>query len=523
MSDFAQAQYIIDEIMAGIKASSTDNTGIPPSNMQKIMLTPGDGCCRIKFIEPENTVIENQLVCTVKGTLIVRKEGEIPQDINDGTVVLANEEIGKYRDTPFVDSGLNNDVEYFYRFFPYSDHGVFNVNEENIRSAIPKEYILYGIKINKNDSNPATRISYLEMAEGMTPAKMDYTNDVFNYGSWNPDEIFFLQDNKPYMVNRDGTIEYELNENDYTLKADGTASDVSATDHRMNAMAKIPVVWLHQYEDNNYEYCYFCNVQLNENYHAYAHEREDGSVMDYIWLSCFDGSLISNKVRSLKGQTTMNSQTGTNEIAYATANGELWYTRSWSHRNLINMLLLLMGRSDDYQTTFGNGHYKDGSSASSLLKTGTLSDKGRFYGTNGSGKGMKVFHIENWWGNAWERIAGLMNVSGTIRTKMTPKYNTTGDGYVNTGVTMGGTSGGYCSKTKMTDQGRLPVTMSGSQTTYTCDGGWFNNSQVDYAIVGGACHNGFLCGGSCVNLSNLVSHSGWYIGAALSCEQPLVA
>lgn len=219
----------------------------------------------------------------------------------------------------------------------------------------------------------------------------------------------------------------------------------------------------------------------------------------------------------------MNSQTGANEIAYAKANGSLWYTTSHSERNLINMLLILMGKSDNTQAVFGNGHYTGGSSASNLLRTGTISDKGRFYGTNGTGTAVKVFHIENWWGNIWKREAGCMYVGGKIKVKMTAPYNTTGDGYTDTGVTMGGTNGGYISATKMTRYGRLPVTMSGSDSTYTCDGGWYNASQVDYALVGGACSTGFLVGASALSLSNLVSNSSWNFGAALSCEQPLAA
>ena len=523
MSDFVQADYTVEETLKGVRQMLTDNSGIPPQNMKLINVRPGDACVKINFQEPDNTVIDGQLICTTKGVIIVRKQGSMPESMDDGVVVLQNEEIGKYKDTPFIDDGLVNDVDYYYRFFAYSDHGVFNMNIENSKAVRPQKYILYGIKIDKNNSDPATRITYLEMAEGFTPAKMNYETGEFEYGSWNPEEVFFLIDNKPWMVKSDGTPDYELDENDYTKKKDGTASDVSNTSYDGNAMAKIPLVWLKQYEDANYEYCYICNIQLDKDYHAYAHQRADGSIMDYIWLSCFDGSLISSKVRSIKGQTTMNSQTGTNEITYAKANGSLWNTRTWSQRNLINMLLLLMGCSDDTQTVFGNGHYTGGSQASSLLKTGTLSDKGRFYGTNGTGKAVKVFHIENWWGNAWERIAGLMYVGGKIKTKMVPPYNTTGDGYTDTGVTMGGTSGGYCSVTKMTENGRLPVKMAGSQTTHTCDGGWFNASQVDYALVGGTCSSGFLVGASCVRLNGLVSTSDWSIGAALSCEQPLAA
>lgn len=523
MSDFVAADYTVEEVLAGVQKMLTDNTGIPPQNMAAIQARIGDGCVKLTFTEPGNTVIDGQLVCTTKGVIVVRKSGSMPDNINDGTIILVNEEIGQYSETAFVDDGLVNDQEYFYRFFSYSDHGVFNLNTENVVSATPKAYILYGFRVNKSDSNPATRVEYLEQAVGMTPAKMNYTTGQFDYGSWNPDEIFFMQNNYPAMVRSNGVEDYKLDPNDYTKKLDGSTSDVTNLSYDGNAMARFDTVWLYQHEDVTYEYCYICNIQLTEDYHAYAHQRADGSIMDYIWLSCFEGTLSNSKVRSIKGQATMNSQTGTNEITYAQNNGTLWYTRSWAQRNLVNMLLILMGRSDNTQATFGNGHYTGGSQASHLLQTGTLSNKGRFYGTNGSGTGVKVFHLENWWGNAWERIAGLMYVGGKIYTKMVAPYNTTGTGYTNTGVAMGGTSGGYCNITKMTENGRLPVTMSGSETTYTCDGGWYNASQVDYAIVGGACSVGFLVGASCVHLGDLVSNTHWNVGAALSCEQPLAA
>lgn len=504
-----EVQYILDNI----------HGGIAPSNMKMFSVQPVDGGAKIRFTEPGDTVVESQTLCTWKGTKIVMKEGTGPiQNEKDGTVLLDCTEAGKYTSDPFIVEGLTNDTPYTFAAFSYSDQGMVNRNLANQITATPQAYILLGFKINKNDSNPATRITYTEMAVGHTPAKVNLSTGEFSYGDFGG--YWFVTENKPYMVRSNGQAAYELDPDDYTKKKDGSASDISNTSFDGNAMAKIPLVWLKQWQDDNYEYCNICNVQLDNAYRADAFMRSDGSIMDYIWLSCFDGSLISSKVRSLKGQTTMNTQTGTNEITYAKANGDLWYTRTWSQRNLINMLLLLMGRNENTQEVYGYGHYTGGSQASNLLKTGTLSDKGQFCGYSASGKAMKVFHIENWWGNAWERIAGLMYVSGTIRTKMSPPYNTTGDGYTNTGVTMGGTSGGYCSVTKMTENGRLPVTMSGSETTYTCDGGWFNASQVDYALVGGYCAHGLHVGASCVSLGSLVSASSWCFGAALSCEQP---
>ena len=511
-----EAQYVIDNIQAGIA----------PDNMKAFTCQVGDRQVKITFIEPDDTKVLNpetniaQTISTVKGVKIVMKAGEDPiEDENDGTLILDCTEKGQYSSDPYVVTGLTNDQPYMFAAFPYSDQGAVNRNRANQRSVTPKAYVLLGFKIDKNDSNPATRVTYTEQAVGLTPAKVNLSTGAFNYGSFG--NFWFVTDNKPYMVKSDGTADYELDPTDYTKKADGTASDVSNLSYNSNAMAKIPLVWLKQWEDSNYEYCNICNIQLTEDYKAYAHERADGSVQDYIWLSCFEGCLNSSKVRSIKGQTPMTNQTGTNEITYARANGNLWYTRSWSQRNLINMLLILMSRSDNFQESFGYGYYTGGSSSSpNLLRTGYGSDKGQFYGTNATRNVVKVFHIENWWGNIWERIAGLMYVGGKIKTKMKPTYNTDGSGYTDTGVTMGGTSGGFISATKMTDQGRLPVVMSGSETTYTCDGGWYNAGQVDYAIVGGTCADGLLVGGSAVGLYGLVSNTAWYIGAALSCEKP---
>ena len=513
---WGEAKYIIDNVHAGIA----------PDNMQMFTAQVGDGKAIIRFKEPKDTKIqnpetgENQTIVSVKGVKIVMKQGSEPiANENDGKVVLDCTTPGKYANDGFVVEGLTNDIPYTFAAFPYSDQMVHNRNVVNQRTITPKAYILLGFRINKNDSNPKTRVEYTEMAAGLTPAAVNLSTGAFDYGSFG--DYWFVTENKPYMVYSNGQPAYELDPNDYTKKLDGNPSDVSNVGFDGNAMAKIPLVWMKQWEDGGYEYCNICNIQLDDSYKADAHTRADGSVMDHIWLSCFEGALNSSKVRSIKGLTPMNNQTGTNEITYAKNNGSLWYTRSWSQRNLINMLLILMSKSDNSQEAFGYGYYTGGSSSSpNYLPTGYRSNKGQFYGTNATRDTVKVFHIENWWGDVWERIAGLMYVGGKIKTKMVAPYNTTGDGYTDTGVAMGGTSGGFISATKMTNQGRLPVTMSGSETTYTCDGGWYNASQVDYALVGGASADGLLVGASAVHLYDLVSYAAWYIGAALSCEQP---
>ena len=70
--------------------------------------------------------------------------------------------------------------------------------------------------------------------------------------------------------------------------------------------------------------------------------------------------------------------------------------------------------------------------------------------------------------------------------------------------------------------GRLPVTASGSSSTYEADGMWYNNSQVDYAFVGGYGNDGLMVGPFYAHLYYAASHSYSNDGAALSCK-PLAA
>ena len=140
----------------------------------------------------------------------------------------------------------------------------------------------YGMKINKNDSNPATRCTYLFDAVGMTPAAMNYSAGRFDFGDWG--NVFFVKNNYPAMVKYDGTEDYKLDPNDHTKKADGkTASDVSNTAYGGNAMSVFDgsgdkgKIWLSQFEVGNYEYMIISNVQYDESYNDDAYVREDGS------------------------------------------------------------------------------------------------------------------------------------------------------------------------------------------------------------------------------------------------------
>ena len=138
---------------------------------------------------------------------------------------------------------------------------------------------------------------------------------------------------------------------------------------------------------------------------------------------------------------------------------------------------------------------------------------------------VKVFGIENYYGNYWKRIAGLVYTASGIALKMTEGtqdgstvtgYNTDGTGYIVPNIVASGTSGGYISASTLSAYGIFPAVASGSSSTYFCDGLWFATGC--YALVGGGYGDGLLGGGFALNLRNAFSSSDASFGASLSCR-----
>ena len=395
-----------------------------------------------------------------------------------------------------------------------------NVNDVKIYRVSPDEVKVYGYRISKTESDPAACVEYLYDAEGFTPAAMNYETGEFDYGSWA--DAWFVTENRPCMVKNDGTVDYYLDPNDYTKKEDGeTASDVANTSYAGNAMAQIPLVWVYRYEDDDYYYEIVSNIQYDENYKAYAHTKANGSIADYFYSAMFGASGNASKLRSLSGQTLSQTLTTEQQLSGATANGDGWYIGTWSQHELIRTLLVLMGKSTDTQTVFGNGNLRQATAVSGLLATGTLKDKGQFYGYKTNNQQVKVFHIEGFWGDQWLRTAGLINYNGKIYVKMTPAgqgYRVLDVvGYTNTDINTPTASQSFISKMSCSEYGMIPTAVTGSGSTYFCDAMWSNNAQLDYLFVGCCALNALAFGGAfCFYVIAAPSSAYWYYGCALS-------
>lgn len=394
----------------------------------------------------------------------------------------------------------------------------------NLSESRPKRY---GFRVKMNEPNPDNRVEYVFDAVGMEPAKMDFDGDSFNYGDWK--DIWFVRDNYPVMLKPDGTEDYLLDPNDYTKKAsDGSDSKITDSTQTSNAMSAIPLCWVKRYQEGGYQYVIFCESQYDSSYKAYAHTRADGSIGRVAYHAIYKGVVINSALRSLSGQYPGNLIAAQAEIDATKKTGSAFTIRTWSLQCLIADLCTLISKSMASQAVFGHGHQSgyvnDAAQHYGLLQSGTLDKKGQFFGFNDDTSEVKVFHIEGFWANRWDRLVGLIYRNGEYLVKMTPEgsgYNLTGDGYTPVGIGITGqtaaSGSGWQQNTVQTEYGRFPIApFTGSDATYETDFFWFNNTITAVALAGGDCNCGSRCGARFLLCDSAASWAFWALGASLS-------
>ena len=481
------------------------------------------------YVSSSDTVkveITAKLPDGVAGAVIRKSTTGYPTSETDGDALTTI-----MTDTVYTDTNVTVGTTYYYSAFPYTSTGAYNRSEANRTSVTPKKRdYLFGYDLVKSTSSPSGRVSYPDDVDNadFTPAKMNFGGS-FSYGDWNfaPGEKFMP---RPCMLTFAGVVDHYLNPNDYTQKAEGGASKVADTSFGGNAMMEWPKIYTKRWESNGVYHFRCSDTPQDESWECWSNYDRLNNQIDHFYTPIYFGSLVSGKLRSISGAANSVNTTAANGIAYAKANGNDWYTEVLADRLLLQDLLVMMARSTECQTAFGYGRCK--SSNSNAIAPGTMNTKGMFWGSNDQTSGVKVFGMENVWGNLWRHTAGWINANGTQKVKLTrgthdgstaTDYNTDGNGYKTiANATPAGSSGGYISSMKTEAFGRLPVIASGSSSTYEADGMWYNNSQVNYASVGGYWGTGLLVGPFCAPLDSTASASNAGLGAALSCK-PLAA
>lgn len=392
---------------------------------------------------------------------------------------------------------------------------------------------VYGFHIDSSVSDPSEAVTYLEDAVGMTPAYMDFDNDTFNYGSW--ENAFFMP--KPCMLKFDGTVDYYLDPDDYTKKADGTASDIADNTYDGNAMMewgqndkKIWYKIVPDTNDNTSASIYISDTQVDSGYHAWSFINNDGVMVDHFYTAiytsgafAYPSTISGSTYSSLSGLSKMFNLTGLNQLEQAQKfnpeNENIWGIEVYCDRVLITLLLTLMSKTLDSETAFGMV-------TSSGSYTGVLNDKGMFYGDNYNC--VKVFGMEDYWGvyrrvegfavgNSWDAYV-KMTYSTADGTGQTGYYYDEGSDEFYYGYHQMGTSTesyGYIGKCYFDEIGAYcPAESGGSAYLGYCD--YFSYGTGTGAAFGGSSSGD--AGAWLVQAEFGYNQGLSYIGYALSCK-----
>lgn len=279
--------------------------------------------------------------------------------------------------------------------------------EKLIRNLIPTDAPIYGMVIHEaSDLNPATRVEYLGANKDFKPMSMNMATHAMDYGSWA--NWSWLKANVPVMCGWDGEIKYYLNPDDYTKKADGTASDVSNANFAGNAMAVIKKIYKKEYKVGSDRYVYFCERQVDPDFQPVGFNVK-GKVRDYMLIPMFYGSIDGNgRMRSIAGQwscltasgsssdNSSGTAIGTTEqntaILKTSANG-LFFGGPLT--NTLADICVMLTRSTDSQSSFGSGmcsSYVEDKAQHYGTQINKVVGGGQFYGSDDNKSFNKIFH-----------------------------------------------------------------------------------------------------------------------------------
>lgn len=465
--------------------------------------------------------IEATLPEGATGAIIRKSTIGYPMNENEGTLFKTITSSGTY-----IDNSVEEDITYYYSAFPYRNSGgPYSINIKNQSSITPKKRgYLFGYDLVKNTPNPDTRVTYPSDVDNarFTPAFMNFNTKLFNYGGWDiqPGEKFMP---RPCMLTYEGVVDHYLNPNDYTKKIDGGKSSIADKSFNGNAMIEWSKIYTKRWESNGVYHFRCSDIPLGDGWECWCNYDQDDNQVEHFYTPIYDGSKVDNRLRSISGVKCSTNTKITDDISTAEANGKGWHIETIADRFLIQDLLVMMSKSTDLQRKFGWGY------ASTLtINSGTMNTKGMFWGDQETEKAVKVFGMENWWGNIGRRIAGWLFVDGMHKIKITRgthdgtsvrDYNVYGLGYLTIQeYRVTESRYGYISLMRTESFGRIPTYAGGSSSTYETD---YYNAMAYEHIYHAHTHipekyEQHLYGPFSVDLSHKNDNKNILIGAALS-------
>lgn len=340
--------------------------------------------------------------------------------------------------------------------------------------------VTYTVNINKINANSLTCCTYADDAINMTKGSSDW------------DSLPIFKDIKP-CVFKNGEVQYYLNPNNWTLKTNGDSSDLTGTDG--DVMIEFPkFAYKIKTTDNTISVSISTDISAITNDSDYTYDAfsrlEEGD-LNYFYKGAFKGYIDGNgKLRSIAGVLPTKNTTIATIRTAAQANGAHYQQSTYAQLKAIQCLYLIKYGNLDGQTALGSGNtissngflitgYNSQTVEGASSSNSTL-DLGMCFGNNTR---MRLFGIEDFWGNLWEWTDGITsdssrnlitswnsfsNENGIVATSIT----------TTTGVGANITSGYTSDVVGNTAAGFACIASNGSSTTYWADEGRLSTNCV---------------------------------------------
>ena len=409
--------------------------------------------------------------------------------------------------------------------------------EEILECVKPSSY--FGFIEHNSIKSPSQRIEYIGRNAKYTPIKVTMGGG-FSLNGW--EGFPLLKANKPYMVHSNGMPDYRLNENDYTKKEDGTASDVANTSYDGGAFSWIMKIYKREYMAGMDRYVLF-SFDKQEGFEPVGFVDKDGNELEGRWLPMFYGSVLNAdtkpKMTSLSGlQPGYNRTTDQEHTAIVNFGERANFFGGPFVETLID-LLVMFAKTTDIQGAYGQGNsggYDASLAPTNGVKQNAVVGGGQFYGTSDCKSLNKILHsivLGSW--QQWQRDPYEIIANGHIKVSTDYKYDPTGATYTDTGIvapdnmTWGGSHNAMdypLEYRTVKGYGAVPggLMKGGSTSTGGCDGLWRKDPKQ--AFVGvcrrfGDCGRGAFGGARARNWDDDAGSAWGLAGASVLLDPPV--
>ena len=252
-----------------------------------------------------------------------------------------------------------------------------------------------------------------------------------------------------------------------------------------NVMIAFPVRWIKMSKSWSTVTLSITEELGKDWYQYYAHSTwtlsNSWTPQDVFYLGAYKWYSSPNGIKSWSGQTPTVRQTQSTSITLAKANGSWYNIIGFYQRMFVNCLYLMKYGSPDSQTKVGKWY----TGWSARVNTGwTNSQTNATYGTTSSTQQVKLFWLEDWWGNVCEWIGWICtddNKNLWTALRWFTWDITTSSPYENTGTTISH-SGAYYDLSSIVWSNKWLFA-----PTATVDNPSYNTYYCDYVSVSSYC------------------------------------